>query len=70
MDVGTAESVNRLLRIADEDQRLALGIEGTAHDVPLHGVGVLELVDENDIEALPQAGPRHGATHGIAQRGA
>ena len=69
--VGAAEGVDRLLRIADEDERLAVGIEGAAHDVPLHGVGVLELVDQDDIEALTQAGTRQGAsrriTEGVAQ---
>ena len=30
------------------------GAEGPAHDVPLHGVGVLELVDQDDVVALPQ----------------
>ncbi len=52
VDVGAAEGVDRLLGVADEDQRDAAAAERAAHDVPLHGVGVLELVDEHDAVAV------------------
>ena len=55
VDVGAAEGVDRLLRVADEDERRVAVPEGAAHDVPLDGVGVLELVDEHDAVALAQA---------------
>ena len=67
VNVGAAEGVDRLLRITDQDERLAVGIEGAMHDVPLHGVGVLELVDQDDIEALTQAGTRQGASRRITE---
>ena len=54
VDVGAAEGVDRLLRVADEDERRAAVAERAAHDVPLDGVGVLELVDEHDAVALSQ----------------
>ena len=53
VDVGAAERVDRLLGVADEDQRRVLA-EREPDDVPLHRVGVLELVDEHDAEALAQ----------------
>ena len=46
-DVGAAEPVDRLLRVADEHE-CAVSVERGAQDVPLHGVGVLELVDHDD----------------------
>ena len=55
VDVGAAEGVDRLLRVADEDERRVAVPEGAAHDVPLDGVGVLELVDEDDAVALSAA---------------
>ena len=55
VDVGAAEGVDRLLGIADEDERHAALAERAAHDVPLDRVGVLELVDEHDAVALAQA---------------
>ena len=45
--VGAAERVDRLLRVADQHQR-AVPVEGALEDLPLHRVGVLELVDEHD----------------------
>ena len=58
VDVGAAERVDRLLRVADQHQRRAAAAERAAQDVPLHGVGVLELVHEHDAIALSQ--PRGG----------
>jgi hypothetical protein len=40
VDVGAAEGVDGLLRIADEDERRVAVAEGAVHDVPLDGVGV------------------------------
>jgi hypothetical protein len=48
VDVGAAEGVDRLLGVADEDERRAAVAERALHDAPLHRVGVLELVDEHD----------------------
>ena len=45
MHVGTAETEDRLLGVADGDQPV-IG-EGALEDLPLHAVGVLELVDED-----------------------
>ena len=72
VDVGAAEGVDRLLRVADEDERRAAVAEGAAHDVPLDGVGVLELVDEHDAVALSQAlgrGLAAGALERVVEAG-
>ena len=50
VDVGTAEAVDRLLRVADGDQPVTG--EGALEDLPLQPVGVLELVDEDQPVAL------------------
>ena len=67
VDVGAAEGVDRLLRVADEDERRAAVAERAAHDVPLDGVGVLELVDEDDAVALSEA-LRRGLAAGALER--
>ena len=56
-DVAAAEGVDRLLGVTDQDQRRVAG-EGAVEHLPLHRVGVLELVDEDDLPALahPLAG--------------
>ena len=54
VDVGAAERVDRLLGIADQHERAAARPERAPHDVPLDGVGVLELVDEHDAVARAQ----------------
>ena len=59
VDVGAAERVDRLFRVADEHERPVAGAERAAHDAPLHRVGVLELVDEHDADSAPQP-RRHG----------
>jgi hypothetical protein len=58
VDVGAAERVDRLLRVADQHQRDVAAAERGPHDPPLHGVGVLELVDEHHVVAGAQAGGR------------
>jgi hypothetical protein len=45
--VAAAKGVDRLLRVADQHQRL-MAVEGAVQDLPLHRVGVLELVDQHD----------------------
>ena len=66
--VGAAERVDRLLRIADQHERRGAVAERRADDVPLHRVGVLELVDHHDPEALPQPCRRPPAADRVAQR--
>ena len=53
-DVAAAERVDRLLRVADQDQRGPVGERSVDH-LPLHGVGVLELVDHHDRPPLMHA---------------
>ena len=50
-DVAPAEGVDGLLGVTDQDQRRVAG-EGAVEDVPLHRVGVLELVDQDHLPAL------------------
>ena len=72
VDVGAAEGVDGLLRVADEDERRVAVPEGAEHDVPLDGVGVLELVDEHDAVALSQAlgrGLAAGALERVVEAG-
>ena len=56
-DVAAAEGVDRLLGVADQHQR-GLADEGALDHLPLHRVGVLELVDHHDppAPAHPVAG--------------
>ena len=61
VDVGAAERVDRLFRVADQHERDAALAERRVHDPPLHGVGVLELVDEHDAVAGAQPGRGHRA---------
>src|SRR5438445_704252 len=68
-NVRAAEPVNRLLRIADDEQlaRLRSGIGPSIdavvfggeqeQNLRLHRIGVLELVDKNPRESLLQAAP-------------
>ena len=67
VDVGAAERVDRLLGIGDQHKGLAGLPERLAHDLPLCGVGVLELVDEGHGEARPQQ-PAGGLAGRAAQR--
>jgi len=60
VDVGAAEGVDRLLGIADQDERDAPITERAPHDVPLDRVCVLELVDQDDAVASPQPRGRGG----------
>jgi hypothetical protein len=67
VDVGAAEGIDRLFGVADEDERRVAVPEGAAHDVPLDGVGVLELVDEHDPVALSEV-LRRGLAAGALER--
>ena len=71
-DVGAAEGVDRLLGVADEGQRRGplrgLLVERRPQDVPLDGVGVLELVDQHHREPRPQPRAGGGAELRMAQR--
>ncbi len=69
VDVGAAEGVDRLLGVGDQNERRAAVGERAPHDLPLRGIGVLELVDEHDVEAVAQ--PRGGRLRaGAGQRAA
>jgi hypothetical protein len=73
-DVGSPKAVDRLLRVADDEElaRCQLGLgprrgrRGRVgrgqqeRDVELDRVGVLELVDEDDVDARRQAGANAG----------
>ncbi len=50
--VGTAETVDGLLGIADQEQAMLGATEQRGEDLPLQVVGVLELVDERSAEAV------------------
>ena len=54
VDVRAAEGIDGLLGVADEHERPLAVAEGAVDDRPLDGVGVLELVDEDDLEAAAQ----------------
>ena len=54
-DVGVAEAVDRLELVSDGEQVVALE---RAQDPHLAGVGVLELVDHHELEALGPAAPQ------------
>ena len=55
-DVAAAERIDRLLRIADQNHR-GLPAERAVDHLPLHRVGVLELVDHHDGPAPLHARP-------------
>ena len=68
VDVGPAEAVDRLLRVADEEEpsRLELRVAPAGrvvarrqqhHDLRLQRVGVLELVDQQEAVAAPEVMP-------------
>ena len=64
-DVAAAEGVDRLLRVADQHHRRVAGERPVEH-LPLHRVGVLELVDEHHLPALPH--PLAGRRGVVGQR--
>ena len=51
-DVAAAERVDGLLGVADQHHR-GVAAEGPVEHLPLHRVGVLELVDQHDLPPLP-----------------
>ena len=63
-DVAAAERVDRLLGVADQHHR-GVPAEGPVEDLPLHRVGVLELVDEHDAPPLPH--PLRGGPVGVGE---
>jgi hypothetical protein len=52
-DVRAAESVDRLLGVADQDQ-CGVVVKGPPQDLPLDGIGVLKLIDHDDAVAPPE----------------
>ena len=69
-DVAAAEGVDRLLRVADQHHRGLAGERPVEH-LPLHRVGVLELVDEHDPPALAHPLPGRGVVvlEGVGEPG-
>ena len=57
------KAVDRLLRIAHDDQRRVRVVEDPVEDLPLHRVGVLELVDQGHREPLPESLPELHVVH-------
>ncbi len=66
-DVGAAEGVDRLLGVADEHHG-PLAVEGALEDLPLHRVGVLELVDHHHGVPAADPGPRRRPGRRVDQR--
>ncbi len=66
--VGPPEPVNGLLGVADEEQGPALG-KDAFEDGVLHGVGVLELVDEGRLVAAADGGGQDFARGCLPARG-
>ena len=64
-DVTAAEGVDRLLGVTDQHHRGGLG-EGPLEDLPLHRVGVLELVDQHELPPVLHPPPR--GRRGVLQR--
>ena len=66
-DVAAAEGVDGLLGVADQHHRGRVG-EGALEDLPLHGVGVLELVDQHELPAPAHARAGRGVERRRARR--
>ncbi|CKS36919.1 Uncharacterised protein [Mycobacterium tuberculosis] len=68
VDVAAAKAVDRLLGIADQDQRRMPAKRALEHP-PLHGVGILKLVHQHDPPAFPHpiASWRVGRLEGCRQ---
>ncbi len=67
LHVGATEGVDRLLGIADQHQRRRV-VEREPQHLPLHRVGVLELVDQHGAVAAAQACGGSGSGDRIGQR--
>ena len=68
VDVGAAERVHGLFRVADQDQRRVLLREGAAHDLPLDWICVLKLVDQGDLVELAEPRARGRAVVLVGKR--
>ena len=66
-DVAAAERVDGLLGVADQHHR-GVAAEGPVEHLPLHRVGVLELVDQHDLPPLPHPLGRRRRRRGRARR--
>ena len=67
MDVRPTEGVDRLLRITDEPQ-VTTSMERRSQNLPLQGVGVLELVNHDQMEPVGERRASHSTTLRGAQR--
>ena len=65
--VRASERIDRLFGVADQHERRTPASEGVAHDLPLHGVRVLELVHQDDVVPVPQDETRLRAALGILE---
>ena len=82
-DVGPAEPVDRLLRVADEEQPARLDLHLPPRPGPgvgirrrdqhrqldLDGIGVLELVEQEPLITVGGRRPHLHPVHGVAQHG-
>ena len=68
VDVPAAEGIDGLPGIADEHHR-RVAVEGPLEDLPLNRVGVLELIDQDDVPSCAHAcaGRRAGGVEGRSQ---
>ena len=66
IDVGTAKTVNRLLGIADQKQRLVMGDKAAIEDFVLQRVGILKFINQCD---LPVVGNQRGQGFGVRTLG-
>ena len=62
IDVGTAKTVNRLLRVADQKQRPVMGDKAAVEDFVLQRVGILKFINQRD---LPVVGNQRGQGFGV-----
>ena len=60
MQVGVAKTVDRLLGVADQEERVGASAVDRLEDGELQRVGVLELVDQRRREAFPQQASEPG----------
>ena len=63
VDVAATKGIDRLLGVTDQHHRGVAGERPVQH-LPLHRIGVLELVDQHDPPPLPHSQPSRGPVIG------